>query len=128
FRNAAQAWNHAFYWNSMRPKGGGAPTGRLLARLEASFGDYGKFREAFASAGKAHFGSGWVWLVCERDRLVIEKTANADTPMARGKQCLLTCDVWEHAYYLDYQNRRADYVAAFLDSLVNWSFAEKNLA
>jgi len=127
FNNAAQIWNHTFYWHSMRPKGGGAPTGKLAGMIEASFGDHGKFKEAFLAAGKGQFGSGWVWLVHEGGKLVIEKSGNADTPMARGKQCLLTCDVWEHAYYLDFQNRRVDYVTAFLDQLVNWDFALKNL-
>jgi superoxide dismutase, Fe-Mn family len=128
FNNAAQIWNHTFYWNSMRPKGGGAPTGKMLELVDASFGDYGKFKEAFATAAKTQFGSGWVWLVLDGNKVAIEKTGNADTPMARNKHCLLTCDVWEHAYYLDYQNKRPDYVAAFLDGLLNWEFAEKNLA
>ncbi len=127
FNNAAQIWNHTFYWNSMKPKGGGAPTGKMLELVNASFGDYAKFKEAFAAAGKTQFGSGWVWLVSEGGKLTLEKTANADTPMARGKKCLLTCDVWEHAYYLDYQNRRVDYVNAYLDGLANWDFAQKNL-
>jgi len=123
FNNAAQVWNHTFYWNSMRPKGGGAPTGKMLELVNASFGDYGKFKEAFLTAAKTQFGSGWVWLVLDGSKLVVDKTGNADTPMARGKKCLLTCDVWEHAYYLDYQNKRPDYVTAFLDSLLNWEFA-----
>ncbi|MSR62893.1 MAG: superoxide dismutase [Planctomycetes bacterium] len=127
FNNAGQIWNHTFYWNSMRPKGGGAPSGKLGTLVNAAFGDYAKFKEAFVAAAKGQFGSGWVWLVLDGGKLVIEKTANADTPMAHGKQCLLTCDVWEHAYYLDYQNKRVDYVGAYLDSLVNWGFAEKNL-
>jgi Fe-Mn family superoxide dismutase len=127
FNNAAQVWNHTFYWESMRPKGGGPPSGKLAELLNASFGDFAKFKEAFVTAGKTQFGSGWVWLVLDGGKLAIEKTGNADTPMAHGKQCLLTCDVWEHAYYLDYQNRRVDYVTAFLDSLVNWDFALKNL-
>ena len=127
FNNAAQVWNHTFYWNSMRPRGGGQPTGMMLELVNASFGDYGKFREAFLNAGKTQFGSGWVWLVLDGSKLAVDKTGNADTPLARGKKCLLTCDVWEHAYYLDYQNRRSDYVTAFLDSLVNWDFAERLL-
>jgi Fe-Mn family superoxide dismutase len=127
FNNAAQIWNHTFYWNSMRPKGGGAPTGDMLELVNASFGDYGKFKEAFATAAKTQFGSGWAWVTFDGKRLAVEKTANADTPMAHGKRCLLTIDVWEHAYYLDFQNRRPDYVTAFLDSLVNWEFAAKNL-
>jgi superoxide dismutase, Fe-Mn family len=127
FNNAAQIWNHTFYWNSMRPKGGGAPTGKMLELVNASFGDYGKFKEGFLAAAKGQFGSGWAWLVLDGNKLAIEKTSNADTPMARSKECLLTCDVWEHAYYLDYQNKRPDYVTAFLDGLLNWEFAEKNL-
>jgi Fe-Mn family superoxide dismutase len=127
FNNAAQVWNHTFYWNSMRPKGGGAPAGKMLELVNGSFGDYGKFKEAFLAAGKTQFGSGWVWLVLDGSKLTVEKTGNADTPMARGKKCLLTCDVWEHAYYLDFQNRRPDYVNAFLDSLVNWEFAGQML-
>jgi len=123
FDNAAQIWNHTFYWESMRPEGGGPPGGKLARLVAAAFGDYAGFREAFVATARGQFGSGWIWLVLDGGQLVIEKTANADTPMARGKQCLLTCDVWEHAYYLDYQNRRVDYVTAFLDSLVNWEFA-----
>jgi superoxide dismutase, Fe-Mn family len=129
FNNAAQDWNHIFYWNSMRPNGGGAPTGAIADRIKDSFGDYAKFREAFATAAVTQFGSGWAWLVQDRDKkLQVMKTSNADTPMARGVTCLLTCDVWEHAYYLDYQNRRPDYVNAWLDKLVNWDFASRQLA
>lgn len=127
FNNAAQVWNHTFYWNSMRPDGGGAPKGRMLELVDASFGGYDRFKAAFAEAAKTQFGSGWAWLIEDGGKLAIAKTGNADTPMAHGKKCLLTCDVWEHAYYLDYQNKRPDYVAAFLDELVNWEFAEKNL-
>jgi Fe-Mn family superoxide dismutase len=127
FNNAAQAWNHTFYWHSMRPKGGGEPSGKLSEMIRASFGDYARFKDAFATAAKTQFGSGWAWLVADGDKLAVEKTANADTPMARGKKCLLTIDVWEHAYYLDFQNRRTEYVSAFLDHLVNWDFAAKNL-
>jgi Fe-Mn family superoxide dismutase len=127
FNNAAQAWNHTFYWKSMRPKGGGAPTGKVAKLIDSSFGGYDKFKEAFAAAGKGQFGSGWAWLIANGDKLEIVKTPNAETPMAQGKRCVLTMDVWEHAYYLDYQNDRAKYVATFLDSLVNWEFAEANL-
>jgi superoxide dismutase, Fe-Mn family len=113
FNNAAQNWNHAFYWNSMRPNGGGAPSGMIGDRIKDSFGDYTKFRQEFATAAVTQFGSGWAWLVQDPDRkLKVMKTGNADTPMAQGTTCLLTCDVWEHAYYLDYQNRRPDYVDA----------------
>jgi len=129
FNNAAQAWNHTFYWNSMRPSGGGAPSGVIADRIKDSFGDYAKFRQQFATAAITQFGSGWAWLVEGADKkLQVIKTTNADTPMAQGMNCLLTCDVWEHAYYLDYQNRRADYVNAWLDKLVNWNFAAKQLA
>jgi Fe-Mn family superoxide dismutase len=129
FNNAAQDWNHNFYWNSMRPGGGGAPSGALADRVKDSFGDYTKFRQEFFIAATTQFGSGWAWLTQSANKkLQVVKTANADTPMAQGTTCLLTCDLWEHAYYLDYQNRRADYVNAWLDKLVNWEFASKQLA
>ncbi len=128
FNNAAQVWNHTFFWNSMKPKGGGKPTGALLEKLEKSFGSYDKFKQAFQDAATGQFGSGWVWLVADGDGLKIIKTSNADTPVAHGQKALLTCDVWEHAYYLDYQNRRKDFVATFLDSLVNWDFAAAQLS
>ena len=127
FNNAAQVWNHTFYWHSMRPKGGGKPTGRVAEKIDASFGGYDAFREAFAKAALTQFGSGWAWLVTKGDGLEVVKTGNADTPIADGRVPLITIDVWEHAYYLDYQNRRKDYVDAWLTSLVNWEFAEKNL-
>ena len=128
FNNAAQVWNHTFYWNSLRPKGGGKPSGALAELIEKSFGDYDKFKAEFAKAATSQFGSGWAWLVKDGDKLIITKTSNADTPIAQGQKPLLTIDVWEHAYYLDYQNRRADYVAAVLDKLINWEFAAQNLA
>jgi len=129
FNNAAQDWNHIFYWNSMRPNGGGAPNSAIADRVKDSFGDFATFRQEFATAAVTQFGSGWAWLVQGQDKkLRVVKTANADTPMARGLTCLLTCDVWEHAYYLDYQNRRPDYVNAWLDKLVNWDFASRQLA
>ncbi len=127
FNNAAQVWNHTFFWQSMKPKGGGKPTGRLLEMINKSFGSLDEFKTAFVAAGMAQFGSGWVWLVQDGDKLTIEKTPNADTPLAHGKHALLTCDVWEHAYYLDYQNRRKDFVQVFVDSLVNWEFAAERL-
>jgi len=127
FNNAAQIWNHTFFWNSMKPNGGGKPTGVLLGMIEKSFGSFEKFQEAFISAAMGQFGSGWVWLVVEGDGLKVIKTANADTPVAHGQKALLCCDVWEHAYYLDYQNRRKDFVAVFLDKLVNWDFATSQL-
>jgi Fe-Mn family superoxide dismutase len=127
FNNAGQAWNHDFYWRSMTPKGS-APAGRIKAALDSSFGGLAAFKEAFAKAAVAHFGSGWAWLVKAKDgKLEITTTSNADTPIAHGGTALLAADLWEHAYYLDYQNRRPDHVAAWLDKLVNWSFAEKNL-
>lgn len=127
FNNAAQAWNHTFYWHSMTPKGS-APTGRIKDALESSFGGIDGFKKAFTAAAIGQFGSGWAWLVKGKDgALAIETTANADTPIAHGGTPLLVVDVWEHSYYLDYQNRRPDHVAAWLDKLVNWSFAEANL-
>lgn len=122
FNNAAQLWNHTFYWNCMTPNGGGEPSGPLLERIGKDFGGYAAFREAFKQAAVTQFGSGWAWLVLKDGGLSIMKTGNADTPMCHGAKALLTCDVWEHAYYLDFQNRRADYVDQFLDHLVNWKF------
>jgi superoxide dismutase, Fe-Mn family len=127
FNNAAQVWNHTFFWQSMKPAGGGAPTGRLLELLTKSFGSLDEFKKTFVDTGVAQFGSGWVWLVQDGDRLKVVKTSNADTPVAHGQTALLTCDVWEHSYYLDYQNRRADYLRAFLDHLANWDFAASQL-
>jgi superoxide dismutase, Fe-Mn family len=128
FNNAAQAWNHAFYWKNMRQNGGGMPSGAIAERISESFGDYAKFRQEFMTAATTQFGSGWAWLVQDQGKtLKVVKTSNADTPMAQGTKCLLACDVWEHAYYLDYQNRRPDYVQAWLDKLVNWEFAEQQL-
>jgi Fe-Mn family superoxide dismutase len=128
FNNAAQVWNHTFYWNSLRPKGGGKPGGALAELIEKSFGDYDKFKAEFAKVATGQFGSGWAWLVKDGDKLIVTKTGNADTPIAQGQKPLLTVDVWEHAYYLDYQNRRVDYVVAVLDKLINWDFAAQNLA
>jgi superoxide dismutase, Fe-Mn family len=127
FNNAAQAWNHTFYWRSMRPKGGGDPPAALRSRMDASFGSLEACRKELLTAATAQFGSGWVWLVQEGDKLKVVKTANAETPLAKGAKPLLTIDVWEHAYYLDYQNRRADHVTALLDKLINWGFAADNL-
>ena len=128
FQNAAQAWNHAFYWNSLSPTGGGRPQGELAERIEADLGGYDAFVGQLAAAATGQFGSGWAWLVLDGDKLKIVQTANADTPLAHGQAALLTIDVWEHAYYLDYQNRRADYVTAVIEKLVNWEFANKNLS
>ncbi|HRW61806.1 MAG TPA: superoxide dismutase [Defluviicoccus sp.] len=127
FNNAAQAWNHTFYWHSMRPGGGGQPTGKLKEKIDSDLGGYDKFREEFKKAAMTQFGSGWAWLIVKDGKLAITKTANAGTPVEQGLGALITIDVWEHAYYLDYQNRRADYVDAWLDKLVNWEFAAKNL-
>ena len=127
FNNAAQVWNHTFYWHSMRPKGGGKPDSKLAGLIDTSFGDLDKFKQALATAATTQFGSGWAWLVLDGGALKVVSTANADVPFIRGQAPLLTVDVWEHAYYLDYQNRRADYVATFLDHLVNWEFATANL-
>ncbi|OGV56514.1 MAG: superoxide dismutase [Lentisphaerae bacterium GWF2_44_16] len=127
FNNAAQVWNHSFFWKSMKQGGGGEPSGKLLDMIKKSFGSFKKFKEAFTAEALAQFGSGWVWLVQEGDTLKIVKTSNADTPIAHGQIALLTCDVWEHAYYLDYQNRRKDFVQAFLDHLVNWEFAASQM-
>jgi Fe-Mn family superoxide dismutase len=128
FNNAAQAWNHTFYWNSMKPGGGGMPTGELAKKIEADFGSFEKFAEAFKNAGATQFGSGWAWLVLDNGTLKVTKTLNADNPLTSGQVPLLTMDVWEHAYYLDYQNKRPDYIGAFLGSLANWDFAAQNLA
>ena len=128
FNNAAQVWNHTFFWQSMKPSGGGKPTGRLMKLIEKSFGSLDEFKKTFVDSGVAQFGSGWVWLVQDGDLLKVVKTSNADTPVAHGQTALLTCDVWEHAYYLDYQNRRKDFVQAFLDHLANWEFAASQLS
>jgi superoxide dismutase, Fe-Mn family len=127
FNNAAQAWNHSFYWKSMKPKGGGKPGGEILKLLKSSFGGFEDFKEQFEAAATSHFGSGWVWLVRKDDQLKIVETHDAENPLVHNEEPLITLDVWEHAYYLDYKNERADYVKAFLDHLVNWGFAEDNL-
>jgi Fe-Mn family superoxide dismutase len=127
FNNAAQAWNHAFYWKGMKPQGGGKPEGRLMESLASAFGGFEGFKNAITEAATGQFGSGWAWLVLDGNSLKVTNTLNADTPLAHGQKPLLTIDVWEHAYYLDYQNRRGDYVKAFLDNLVNWDFVSKNL-
>ena len=126
FNNAAQVWNHNFFWQSMKP-GGSKPGERLLKQIEKSFGSLDEFKKIFTAAAVAQFGSGWVWLVQDGDKLIVVKTSNADTPPAHGQTALLTCDVWEHAYYLDYQNRRKDFVEVFLNHLANWEFADSQL-
>lgn len=128
FNNAAQTWNHTFYWRSLKPKGGGEPPAVLKQKIEASFGALDALKKELAAAAMGQFGSGWVWLVLDGDKLKVVKTGNADVPITTGVKPLLTIDVWEHAYYLDYQNRRADYVTAVLDKLINWDFTAENLA
>lgn len=127
FNNAAQVWNHTFYWNSMKKGGGGVPSGAIATKINEDFGSFEAFADAFKNAGLTQFGSGWAWLVLEGGKLKVTKTANADTPMVHGQKAILTVDVWEHAYYLDYQNKRADYLDLFLKHLVNWDFANTNL-
>lgn len=127
FNNAAQTWNHTFYWRSLRANGGGEPPTALKQKIEASFGSVDACKKELATAATTQFGSGWAWLVLDGDKLKVVKTSNADVPLTKGMKPLLTIDVWEHAYYLDYQNRRADYVSAVLDKLVNWGFAADNL-
>ncbi len=128
FNNAAQVWNHSFFWNSLKPGGGGAPTGDLLAKIEAAFGSYDAFKTEFTAAATTQFGSGWAWLVEDAGTLKITKTANADNPLTKGQKPLLTLDVWEHAYYIDFRNARPGYIANYLDKLVNWDFVAANLA
>jgi superoxide dismutase, Fe-Mn family len=128
FHNAAQAWNHHFYWQSLNPKGGGSPPAALKHKMEESFGSVDVCKKELSSSAVGQFGSGWAWLVLEGTRLKVVKTADADTPLTQGAKPLLAIDVWEHAYYLDYQNRRADHVNALIDKLLNWEFAARNLA
>jgi len=127
FNSAAQAWNHNFYWRSLRPQGGGEPPAALKQRIEASFGDLNACTKELATAATTQFGSGWAWLVLQADKLKVVKTGNADTPLTTGMTPLLAIDAWEHAYYLDYQNRREDYVNPVLAKLINWGFAADNL-
>jgi superoxide dismutase, Fe-Mn family len=126
FNNAAQIWNHTFYWESMKPNGGGAPQGELLEAINRDFGSFEKFKEAFTVAATTQFGAGWAWLVLEKGKLAVTKTGNADLPMKHGQTALLTLDVWEHAYYIDYRNLRPKYIETFLTSLANWDFALAN--
>lgn len=127
FNNAAQVWNHTFFWNSMKPNGGGRPAPKLAEMIDTAFGSYDNFVEKFKAAAAGQFGSGWAWLVLDEGALKIVTTANAETPLTQGMTPLLTCDVWEHAYYLDYQNDRPGFVGVFLDKLVNWDFAAAQL-
>ena len=128
FNNAAQVWNHDFYWRSMKPQGGGKPSGDLARAIDTSFGGYDAMKAQLATAATSQFGSGWAWLVVNQGALKVVKTPNADNPLTKGQRPLLTIDVWEHAYYLDYQNRRADHVNAVIDALLNWDFAAENFA
>jgi len=128
FNNAAQVWNHTFYWKSMKPNGGGTPTGLLAGEIASAFGNFENFKEEFATAAATQFASGWAWLVKDGTKLKVVKTGNADTPLVHEQTPLLTIDVWEHAYYLDYQNRRKAYIEAFLAHLVNWDFAAENFS
>jgi superoxide dismutase, Fe-Mn family len=126
FNNAAQAWNHELYWHSLSPKKS-RPAGAILRQIEKDFGSYERFAEKFGAAAVGQFGSGWAWLVQKEGKLDVVATANADTPMAHGTRCLLTLDVWEHAYYVDYRNQRERYVSAVIGERLNWEFAEHNL-
>jgi superoxide dismutase, Fe-Mn family len=127
FNNAAQIWNHTFYWHSMKPHGGGQPQGDLLAAITRDFGSFDKLKEEFTAAATTQFGSGWAWLVLQNGKLSVTKTGNADLPMKHGQKALLTLDVWEHAYYIDFRNARPKYIETFLTSLANWDFATENL-
>ena len=127
FNNAAQAWNHAFYFRCLKPKAGGKPTGKLAQRIDESFGSFEAFVEKLLEAGKGQFGSGWAWVVLDGDKLQIVATPNAETPLTAGKKPVLVLDVWEHAYYLDYQNRRADHLRQVLEQLVDWEFVASRL-
>lgn len=127
FNNAAQVWNHTFYWHSMKPNGGGKPSSEVLQKIIADFGSYENFVTEFKNAGATQFGSGWAWLVIENGKLKVTKTSNAETPLTSLAVPLLTMDVWEHAYYLDYQNARPTYIDTFLNHLVNWDFVEHNM-
>jgi superoxide dismutase, Fe-Mn family len=128
FNNAAQVWNHTFFWNSMSPQGGGKPRAQMAKAIDAKFGSFDAFKDKFSAAAVGQFGSGWAWLVKKSDGSVdIETTSNAGTPLTGANKPLLTCDVWEHAYYIDYRNRRPDFVAAYWN-LANWDYAEKNFA
>jgi superoxide dismutase, Fe-Mn family len=128
FNNAAQHWNHSFYWKSMAPGGGGQPTGELAEAIERDFGSYDDFRKQLTDEAVNHFASGWAWLVHDGSKLLVTSTHDADLPLKHGQKALFTVDVWEHAYYIDYRNKRPDYLGAFFDSLVNWDFAAQNLS
>ena len=127
FNNAGQHWNHIMFWQCMKPNGGGSIPSELEARLNSDFGSVDKFKEAFIQAGTTQFGSGWAWLAIDNGKLVVTKSANASNPLVDGMKPILGCDVWEHSYYIDYRNKRPDYLKAFLDSLVNWEFVASQL-
>jgi len=128
FNNLAQHWNHSFYWQCMSPNGGGEPTGELLEAINSAFGSFADFKEQLKQEGATHFASGWAWLVHDGSGLKVTSTHDADLPLKHGQKALLTIDVWEHAYYIDYRNARPDYITAFLDHIVNWDFVAQNLA
>jgi Fe-Mn family superoxide dismutase len=128
FNNAAQAWNHTFYWNCIKPNGGGTPSGALADKIKADFGSFENFVAEFKKAGATQFGSGWAWLVLDNGTLKVTKTGNAGNPITSGQTPLLTMDVWEHAYYLDYQNKRPAYIDTFVEKLINWDFVAENFA
>ena len=127
FNNAAQIWNHSFFWQSIKPNGGGKPVGDMLKQIEKDFVSYEKFAEEFKQVAIGQFGSGWAWLVYHKNTLQIVKTSNADTPITHDVPPLFNCDVWEHAYYIDYRNKRPDYLSVFLDHMLNWDFVYQNL-
>ncbi len=127
FNNAAQVWNHTFFWNSLSPSGGGTPTGTLAKMIDESFGSFDKFKEEFSNAAATQFGSGWAWLIDDNGTLKVTKTPNAENPLAHGQKALLTLDVWEHAYYIDFRNARPAFIKNYLENLVNWDFAAANL-
>ncbi len=128
FNNVGQHYNHSFFWNCLSPNGGGAPSGAIAGAINDAFGSFDDFKKEFVAGGVGQFGSGWVWLVSNGGKLEIAKSANAETPLTEGKTPILVCDVWEHAYYLDFQNRRPDFLTCFIENLVNWDFANENLA
>ncbi len=128
FNNAAQVWNHTFFWNSIKPKGGGKASGEILVQIEKDFVSYEQFAEQFKQAAVTQFGSGWAWLAYKDGKLHIVKTSNAETPITDGYHPIIACDVWEHAYYIDYRNRRPDYVSIFTEHMINWDFANSNFA
>jgi superoxide dismutase, Fe-Mn family len=127
FNNAAQVWNHSFFWECLKPNGGGSPTGTLASKIDSTFGSFDAFKEQFSNAAATQFGSGWAWLVDDGGTLKITKTPNAENPLVHGQKPLLTLDVWEHAYYIDFRNARPAFIKNFLDKLVNWDFVAQNL-